>query len=234
MVSLEKAVIARLSRKGLHFEVFADPEKSMDFKRGKPIPIEDVLAAREIFTDARKGERAPANELDDCFGTQDVMKIAGDIIRSGDIQLTTEQKHKMTEDRRREIADTISRQGMDPKTKTPHPPQRILNAMHDAHVNVDPFKPAKEQIEGVLSKIRGILPISMERLEIAVKVPLRFAGKASAAIRQMAPVLKEEWKPDSWIVLIEIPAGLQGDVYKRLNDLTAGEVEVKIVREKQV
>jgi ribosome maturation protein SDO1 len=50
----------------------------------------------------------------------------------------------------------------------------------------------------------------------------------------MAPVLKEEWKADAWIAVIEIPAGMQGDIYSRLNELTSGQVEVKIVKEKQV
>jgi len=162
------------------------------------------------------------------------MKVAEAIVKDGEIQLTTEQKHNMREEKRKQIADIISKQGIDPKTKTPHPPQRILNAMEQAHVNIDPFKPAKEQVEIVLEKIREIIPISMERLEIAVKVPIKFAGKASSIIRQMASVLKEEWKSDCWIVMIEIPAGMQADVYGRLNELTSGQVEVKIVKEKQV
>jgi ribosome maturation protein SDO1 len=163
-----------------------------------------------------------------------MFKIAHAILRHGEIQITTEQKHHMVEEKRNEIANLISKQGIDPKTKIPHPPQRILNAMEQAHINIDPFRPAKEQTEMVLAKIREILPISIERIEIAVKVPIKYAGKASAVIRQMAPVIKEEWKPDCWIVIIEIPAGMQGDIYSRLNELTSGDVEVKIVKEKQI
>jgi len=44
-------------------------------------------------------------------------------------------------------------------------------------------------------------------------------------------LLKEEWKSDgSYLCLIEIPAGIQQDVYDRLNSLTHGQVEVKIVK----
>jgi len=234
MVSVEKAVIARLHKNHMNFEILVDPDKSLEMKKGGDLDIQDVLAAQEIFKDAHKGERASAQDLENCFGTADIMKVAEAIVKHGEIQLTTDQKHHMIENKRKQIADIISKQGIDPKTKTPHPPQRILNAMDQAHVNIDAFKPAKDQVETVLEKIREIIPISLERLEIAVKVPIKYAGKASSIIRQMAPVIKEEWKPDSWIVLIEIPAGMQADIYSRLNDLTSGQVEVKIVKEKQV
>ena len=129
MVSVEKAVIARLHKKGVNFEILVDPDKSLEMKRGGAVAVEDVLAAQEIFKDAHKGERASAQDLEDCFSTADIMKVAEAIVKHGVIQLTTEQKHHMIEEKRKQIADIISKQGIDPKTKTPHPPQRILNAM---------------------------------------------------------------------------------------------------------
>ncbi len=234
MVSLEKSVIARLSKNHVVFEVLVEPDKSLEMRKGKNIAIEDILAVQEIFKDAHKGERASVHDMEEYFGTSDILKVAEEIVKHGEIQLTTEQKHRMVEEKRKQIADIISKQSIDPKTKTPHPPQRILNAMEQTHVNIDPFKPAKDQVEATLSKIREILPISMEKLEIAVKIPIKYAGKASAVVRQIAPVLKEEWKSDCWIVLIEIPAGMQADVYSRLNELTSGQAEIKVVKEKQI
>ena len=152
------------------------------------------------------------------------------IIKQGDLQLTTEQKRKLVEEKKKQIADLISKHGIDPKTKLPHPPTRILNAMEQAHANIDPIKPAKDQMEGVLTKIQGIIPISIERVEIAIKIPIKYAGKASSLLRNMAPVKSEEWGAQYWFALIEIPAGMQSDIYDKLNELTAGEVEVKIVK----
>jgi ribosome maturation protein SDO1 len=234
MVSLDKAVTARLSKNHVNFEILVDPDKALQMKKGTTVSVDSVLVVREVFHDAGKGERASAEDLQKFFGTRDVFRIAEAIIKHGDVQITTEQRHKLVEEKRRQIADVISKQGIDPKTKVPHPPQRILNAMEHAHVNIDPFKPANEQVKGVLERIQSIIPISLEKLEIAIKVPIQYAGKASSIIRQMAPVKKEEWKPDSWIALVEIPAGMQGEIYSRLNELTSGSVEVKIVKEKQV
>ena len=58
---------------------------------------------------------------------------------------------------------------------------------------------------------------------------MQFAGKASSIIRNIAPVKKEEWKSDAWVAILEIPAGMQSVIYEKLNDLTSGQVEVKVI-----
>jgi ribosome maturation protein SDO1 len=230
MVSVEDAVIARIEKSGVHFELMVDPELALDFRKGRNVSLENVLAVREVFKDAGRGERASEEELRKGFRTTDVWKIAEAIIKEGDVQLTTEHRRRLVEEKRKQVADMISRQGVDPKTNLPHPPQRILNAMEETHVHVDPFRRAADQVEDVLSKIQGVLPISMERVEVALKIPLQFAGKASSVIRGITPVKKEEWKPDAWIAVIEIPAGMQSEVYGKLNELTSGQAETRVVR----
>jgi ribosome maturation protein SDO1 len=128
----------------------------------------------------------------------------------------------------------ISRQGVNPQTQAPHPPLRIENAMEQAHVRIDPFKPAGEQMKAVLEEIQKILPISLEQLEVAVRVPVAHAGKISSMIRKLAAVKKEEWGSSYWFALIEIPAGMQGDIYTKFNDLTSGNVETKVVSAKNL
>ena len=231
MVSLEKAVIARITKEHSHFEIMVDSELAMEFRRGKPISIESILAVQDIFKDANKGERAGAHELERHFGTSDVFKVAEEIIRHGEVQLTTEQRRRLLEEKRRQIADIISRQGINPQTKLPHPPARILNAMEEARVSVDPMRAAQEQVEAVLGKIQPIIPIAFQRLEVAIKVPAEHAGRLASHIRSIATVRKEEWTGASFFALIEIPAGMQAEIYKKLNDLTGGRVEAKVIRE---
>ncbi|MCK5022739.1 MAG: ribosome assembly factor SBDS [Candidatus Aenigmarchaeota archaeon] len=234
MVSIEDAVIARITRGEEHFEIMVDPNKALDFKRGKDDNIENVLAVNEVFKDSKKGERHATEDLQKAFGTTDVFEIAKKIILNGEIQLTTEQRNKFMEDKKKEIASIIARQGIDPKTKLPHPETRITNAMNEARVHVDPFKPAKEQIKIVLEKIQEILPISLERIEIAIRVPIEYAGKANSIVREITNVKKEEWTSDSWVAVVEIPAGMQSDIYDKLNKLTAGKVDVKIIKEHKI
>lgn len=229
MVSVEKAVIARISKGSEVFEVLVDPDRALQFRKGIDVSIENMLAVNEIFKDSKKGERASSSELEKHFGTTDTLKIASRIVKEGEIQLTTEQRRGLLEEKKKQIAEIISRQGVNPKTKLPHPQQRVLNAMEEAHVNVDPFKSARDQVEDVLLKVQEIIPVSMERIEIVIKVPMQYAGKASSVIRNMVSIKKEEWTADAWIAVVEISAGMQADIYSKLNDITGGNVEVKVV-----
>ena len=72
------------------------------------------------------------------------------------------------------------------------------------------------------------MPIKFERITLAIKIPPQFAGKASSVIRNFGKMIKEEWKGDgSYLCMIEIPGGIQQDVYDKLNTLTHGQFEVK-------
>jgi ribosome maturation protein SDO1 len=106
--------------------------------------------------------------------------------------------------------------------------------MEQAKVHIDAFKPAHEQVKAVLEKIQPILPIAFEKVEIAIKIPMEHAGRATSVVRSIAQIKREEWKPDCWIAVIDIPAGMQADIYKKLNDITAGKVEVKILKADKV
>ena len=160
--------------------------------------------------------------------------ISASIIKHGELQLTTEQRRRFTESKKKQIADIISKQGVDPKTKAPHPQQRILNAMEEAKVHVDPFREARDQIKEVLEQLRSVIPISMERVEVSIRVPMNYAGKASAVVRSIAPVKAENWGGDAWTAIIEIPAGMQSEIYDKLNNLTGGTVEAKVIKEHKV
>ena len=230
MVSVDSAVVARIERNSIHFEIMVDPDLALDFRKGKDVSLENALAVREVFKDAGRGERASEEELKRGFHTTDIWKISEEIIRHGDVQITTEHRRKLVEEKRKQIADMIFKQGVDPRTNLPHPPQRILNAMDEARVHVDPFRRAGDQIENVLSKIQEILPINVDRVKIELRVPLQFAGKASSVIRGITPVKKEGWRSDSWMAVIEIPAGMQSMIYSKLNELTSGQVEIRVLR----
>ncbi len=230
MVSVENAVVARIDREGMRFEILVDPDMALDFRRGKPVSVEGMLAVNGIFTDSRKGDRPSEDDLEKAFRTRDTLKVAETILREGDIQLTTEQRRNLVEEKRKQIANIISRQGMDPKTRLPHPPQRILNAMDKAKAVVEPFKPAESQVEDTLKKIESVIPISVERVEIAIKIPMEHAGRASSAARSLALVKSEEWKGDGWYALLEVPAGMQSEVLSKLNGLTQGSAEVKTLK----
>jgi len=231
MISLEKAVIARLTKAGLKFEIWVDPEKAMELKTGKEIPLEDLIASEEIYEDIKKSLKASSVNINKAFGTNEIAKIAYAIVKEGEVQITTEQRREMLEERTKAIANLISKRGVNPQSGMPHPADRILRAMEQAKVRVVLEKRVEEQVDDVLEKIQSIIPIKFEKMQIAIKIPSSFAGKACGPVRNFGSLLKEEWAKDgSYICLIEIPAGIQQEVYNRLNDLTHGQVEVKAIK----
>ena len=231
MVSLDDAVIARLKKGEEHFEVLVDPYAAADLIDGKEIDIIQILAIDAIFKDSKKGTHASEEAIKEKFGTDDVAEVAKQIVLNGDIQLTTEQRHKMQKNKKNRIIETISRNAMDPKTKAPHPRQRIELAMDEAGVHVDPFKPVSEQVKTIIEALRSLIPISMEHVRISVKIPPEHIGKAYGVARNYGTLEREEWQSDgSWIGIIKIPAGMQTDFYDKLNDVTKGNVSTKFLK----
>ena len=196
-VSLDKAIIARLERSGMHFEVLVDPAVAMEIKEGvKALNPLDHLAIDKIFKDSKKGDHAADENLVKVFGTKDIVAVATKIIQDGEVQLTTEQRHKMQEDKRKRIVQEIVRNAWNPQTKTPHPPGRIENAMEEAKVHVDPFKSVESQVKDVLAKLKTLIPIAYEKVKIAVKLPNTYAASAYGQARSVGELIRDEWQSD--------------------------------------
>lgn len=231
MISLDKAVIARLQKEEDHFEILVDPKTAEQLIEGKEVDILSSLAIDTVFKDSKKGTHAPQESLQKHFGTDDVEMIAKEIILRGEIQLTTEQRHEMQEQKRKRVVDVIVKNAMDPKTKAPHPRQRIELAMDEAGVHIDPFKPVDQQVKIAVDALRPIVPISMEQVRISVKIPPQYIGKAYGIARNYGVLEREDWQSDgSWIGIVKIPAGMQTDFYDKLNDVTKGNVETRILK----
>jgi len=231
MVSLDDAIIARYEKKGRHFEILVDPEAAEKVMEGKEVNIIENLAIDTIFKDARKGEKAGEESIKEIFGTDDIEKIAIKIIKEGEIQLTVKQRREMQERKRKNIIDWIARSSMDPRTKLPHPRERIELAIEEAGINIDPFKSVEEQVKKIIEAIRPILPISIQNVRVEIKVPAQYTGKAYGEIVKMVKILKEEWLSDgTFKCIVEMPAGLQAEVYDKLNAITKGEVVTRLLR----
>lgn len=169
--------------------------------------------------------------MKEVFGTSDPVKVAEIIIKKGTIHLSTEQRRALQEAKRKRIVSYIAANAINPQTGTPHPPQRIELAMEEAKVNLDPFKSVEEQVGHVLDALRPLIPIRIEKAKIAIKLMPSDVGRCYGEIRSYGSILKEEWQADgSWIGVVEVPAGLQGEFLDRLNERTHGNVDTKILK----
>src|SRR3989338_1914924 len=231
MVTVDQAIIARLKAQGHSFEILVDCANAIAMREGKDVDMRDVLAAMKIFSDARKGMDASETAMKQIFGTSEVEDVAREIIRKGEIHLTQEYREKLREEKRRQIISILHRNGVDPKTHLPHPPQRIENAFAEAKFHVDEFKPVQEQVQEALKVLRPILPIKFEIKEIALKISPDYAPKCYSTVKQFGTMLREEWQTTGyWVAVVEIPGGLESDFYDKLNKICHGNVESKVLK----
>jgi len=226
----EKYTVARITKDNEHFEVLVKPQKALDYRVGKIAAITEVLVTETIFSDANKGTKVSEENLRKAFATTETLKVAEIILKKGTLQLTTEQRKKMVEDKRKQIIDFISRQSVDPKTNLPHPPLRVENALEQIHYSIDPFKPVEEQAKEIIKLLRPILPLKMEQVSVGVRVPAEYSAKAYGTIKGFGTIKREEWRTDgSWYGVLEMPAGLYAPFLEKLGEMTKGGGEAKII-----
>ncbi|MHC1624406.1 MAG: ribosome assembly factor SBDS [Methermicoccaceae archaeon] len=231
MVSLEEAVVARLKSHGKHFEVLVDPEIAFSLRRGEDADLDKLLAVEEVFADASRGERPAEDALLSAFGTENIIEIAQKIVMDGEVQLTAQQRKILTEEKRRRVIDIIAQNAINPQTHTPHPPTRIERAMEEAGVHIDHTKSVDEVVKITMKAIRPIIPIRFETIQIAVKFPPEYAGKAYGEVKKFGDIVQDEWLKDgSWAVVIKLPAGIQDSFYNAVNAISKGSAETRFLK----
>jgi len=226
----QRYTIARLTHEGEPFEILVKPDPALAYRLGKTASLSEVLVSDTIFTDANKGTKPSEEKLKKAFGTTDNLQIATLILKRGMLQLTTEQRHKLTEDKRKQIIAFISRHSVDPRTNLPHPPTRVENAMEQIHYSIDPFKETEEQAKEIIKLLRPILPLKIAQVSVAVRIPPEYASKVYGTVKGYGTIKREEWRADgSWAAVVEMPAGLYGPFLEKLGEMTRGNIEAKLV-----
>ncbi len=228
-MDIGKNTIVRLELKGQKFEVVVVPEKAWKYKEGEQVPLKDVFVTEEVFKDVGKGEKASATNLVQVFGTDDESKVALEVLKRGELLLTTEQRREMVEAKRKQIINLISKSAVDPKTKLPHPPTRIELALNQARFAVDPFKPVEEQVNEAIKALKPILPIKVVQFNFKVRVPATYASKTYKQITSLGQLKSSQWGDDGSItVTITVPGGARSEVMEKINSLTHGSAEVTV------
>lgn len=224
----ERYTIARITCEGEHFEILVRPQPALDYTSGKNVALSEVLVTDTVFIDAKKGTRAGEDKLKAAFNITDTRKVAEIILNKGKLQLTTEQRRKLSLEKRRQIIAFIARHAVDPKTNLPHPIIRIEQAMEQIHYPIDAFKETEEQAKNIIKLLRPVLPLKVEQTKIEVLIPPAYAAKAYGTIKNYGAIKSEKWRADgSLLSTIEMPAGLYGPFLEKLGELTKGTAEAK-------
>jgi len=223
--------LVKYSFEGEKFEIMVKPDPALDYKLGKKKDISAVLVSDEIYTDSGKGTRPSAEKLLKAFNTEDQTEIAEIIMQKGDLNLTTDQRRKMIEEKRKQIVTFIAKTYVDPKTHLPHPPVRIEQAMKDGRVSIDPEKSVDEQVKDIVEKLRSIIAMKSESLQLEIIIPAQFASQSYAVLKSVGSLKKEEWQNNGSLkAILEIPAAARPNVIDRLGSITKGSASVEVIQ----
>jgi len=228
---VDKVTVVRYSFEGEKFEILVKPDPALEYKLGKRKDISSILVSDEIYTDSSKGTRASSEKLLKAFKTEDATAIAERIIQKGELNLTTDQRRKMTSEKRKQIVNYVAKTFVDPKSHLPHPPLRIEQAMEDGRVTIDPHKSVEEQINDVVEKLRSIIPLKSENLILEIIVPAQFAAQSYSVLKSTGTLKKEEWQSNGSLkAILEIPAAARPNVIDRLGSITKGTASIEVAK----
>jgi ribosome maturation protein SDO1 len=256
-IDLGGFIIGRIEKSGRVFEMLMDPEKAWEAKKlireeidnrlkaGKEksrltveellndqkIDLELIFESFTVFEDLRRGKKATDGDMEVVFNTSDGMIIAGHVLLEGEIHWTKTQREEEKQKKLKQIITIISKNAINPQNNKPHPYQRIEKAIEEAHVKIDLMRSAEEQVDDIVKNIRAIIPIKIEQVDMAIKIPTAFTAKGYHIVAQYVQIKKEEWQSDgSWVAVVSLPAGLQMELIDKLNKLTHGRVQTKILK----
>jgi ribosome maturation protein SDO1 len=224
----DKFTVARLILDGDKFELLVKPDPALEYKMGKRTDISGALVSDEIYSDANKGSRASSEKMMKHFKTTDSVEVAKQILARGELNLTTDQRRKMVEDKKRQIVQLINRSFVDPKTHLPHPVMRIETAMEEVRVPIDPFKKVEDQAKIIVDALRKILPLKSETVKLTVTVPPQFAAQSYSVLKSTGDLKSEEWLADGSLkAVLDMNASIRGPFLDRLGAITKGSAQVK-------
>jgi len=256
-IDLGGYIIGKIEKSGRRFEMLMDPEKAWEAKKfireeiesrleagkGKSrLSVDEILNSNKIdlelifesftvFEDLRRGKKATDGDKEVVFETTDGRRIAAQILIEGEMHWTKTQREEEKNKKLKQIITIISKNAINPQNKKPHPYQRIEKAIEEASVKIDLMRNAEEQVDDVLKSIRSVIPIRMEQVEMAIKLPSAFTAKGYNIVAQIAQIKKEEWQSDgSWVSVVSLPAGFQMELIDKLNKLTHGRVQTKLIK----
>ena len=223
-----KVTLVRLILENNKYEILVKPDPALEYKLGKRADVSAVLVSDEIYSDANKGSRASSEKLRKHFKTTDVTDIARQILSRGELNLTTDQRRKMVEEKKKQIIQYINRSFVDPKTHIPHPPLRIESAIDKARVIIDPFKRTEDQANVVVEALRRILPLKSEVSRLSVTVPSQFSAQSYSVFKATGNLKGEQWLADGSLkVIVEMNAGMKASFIDRIGSITRGSADIK-------
>ncbi|ETO25407.1 putative RNA-associated protein [Reticulomyxa filosa] len=219
-----KAQLVRFQQGKLKFEILTKPGTVLKYREGK-LGWDKVLMADAIFTNSSRGDLASGKDLEDAFGTSNIEECCKKIVEQGELQVSAQERKDEIEAKKHEVIQHIFKNYMDPKTKLPHPPERVEACMKDCHIKIDGKKDAKKQAEDAVKAMSSKLPFTRQvAMTVRLFIKHSYVGQCNNIIHAAGNVLEQDWKsrPDGCIFVLELSKAGDGSTFSSVEEEGGG------------
>lgn len=229
-IDLSGKSIVRYEKHGRRFEMLVNPEPAWLYLQGEEVEIDDIFEVYDVFENISRGSKATNDDLETVFENMTDREIAVKILEDGNLQLTADQRNEIMKEKREEIVNFIHIHCINPRENAPIPKDRIDKAILDLGVNISYKEEAKNQALEIIDLLKPVMPIRLESVKLAIKIPPSFTGPLRGYVISSGNIMQEEWLSDgSLAILIQIPSGTQADFLEQLTSRTKGKAQVKVL-----
>ncbi len=227
----DKISIIRYVYKNNKLEILVNAKTAFDYKYKKNKDCTNIFIYDDIYSDSKKGIRFPIGKLETIFKTKNLDTIKKIILENGELNLTTDQRHMMKEQRKKQIIEFISKTFIDPKSNLPHPPLRIEQAINDAQISIDPYKNIQDQIKNITDKIRLNLPLKpSSKMKLLITISNQYTSRSYSILKSMGKLIRCDYQTDGSLkAIVEIQAALKPVMIDKLNIITKNNALVEVI-----
>ncbi|GAH45198.1 unnamed protein product [marine sediment metagenome] len=229
-IDLKGKSIVRYEKHGRRYELLVNPEPAWLFIQGEEVEIDDIFEVYIVYENISRGVKSTQDDLGVAFEGLTERETAIKILKEGKLQLTIGQRNEILKDKRIEIVDFIHIHCINPRENAPIPKDRIENAILDLGVNISYKDDVKSQALEVIDLLKPIMPIRLESVKLAVKIPPSYTGSLYGFLISAGNLVQEEWLSDgSLAIVVNIPSGTQADFLEQITSRTKGKAQVKVL-----
>lgn len=198
------------------------------YRAGKT-KLDDTVVTQEIYKDAKKADRASDADLMSVFKHKDMAKALDEILCKGNFQLSTAERKKKVEAKKKQIICYFHSNFMNPISKLPHPITRIEAALKDIKgLRIHPDEPTENQAKTIMKQLRDIIPMKSNALEGTIVVPHAYLGQSQGVIHSLCKVTKEEYTHVGCKMGVAFVASDLEKLLTELNRIGSGEISFEI------
>lgn len=217
--------IVKLQKNNIKVEIAGKPGMVTKYREGQ-CSLNDALADDHIYSNFSKGEVASDNDIRS-FGCSP-QDLLDKIMKTGQYQLTAQEKREQQEKRKAEIINFIHENFVDSSTGRPHPVTRIENALAEIKFNIDPAQDAERTARSLIPKLQPIIRLQESTIEGTVVVPNSKLGQVIGICYNLGSVTGEEYGAEKAYIGLTISPGKYDALVDQIGKMSNGEAVFQI------